>query len=344
MIIYIYGELTGSEVESVVIYETKAADAYVAGSGVVLTGGGKVIEFLDMYDEFHKLGAVLNHITHMNAYGEAMYTFSLHSIFKKSKSPLLQSSSEHNSFPLSYFFSREAMQVILEKAIQNDTYSRYFPKEIQDLTKVHLRANTTVTSVYEYEENGKRKAGVKLADGTIDDGYDYVLGCDGIRSNIRNYIQKEYCAINKDEVCDQGGSRYSGIRMGILATGPDPNFELRPTGKNMTRQWYGNGVYVMETTMGGVRGVQQVIGVSFRADDDSKLGENANWKDERERIQIVLREKLAAGGLDKPEILTVLENAQHGIDIGIRDNPKPYKTWSSSSGRVVVVGDSAHKM
>lgn len=82
-------------------------------------------------------------------------------------------------------------------------------------------------------------------------------------------------------------------------------------------------------------------------DNDSVLGgENSDWK---ASASTDIKDKLKSAKLDNiPEISRVLEaslkNDGRVFDLGVKERLLPLKSWASESGRVILLGDSAHPM
>ena len=93
----------------------------------------------------------------------------------------------------------------------------------------------------------------------------------------------------------------------------------------------------------------------YRESTDAELGENPAWSSSgseggsKDRsAKAILRGRLERAGLLKniPELNRLLEMCDDSrfIDLGFKNRPLPLKNWASKSGRVILVGDSAHVM
>lgn len=137
---------------------------------------------------------------------------------------------------------------------------------------------------------------------------------------------------------------------------------MRPDGRGAFHQWFGDSCYALAASYGGNKGIQHMLAVVYRSPSESAYGENPNWitmggknvkgNSYKEKSDInnkkVLVDRLNSAGFAKnveiQSILTAAENGGRFFDLGVYDNTIPLKSWSSNTGRVVLLGDSAHAM
>ena len=96
-------------------------------------------------------------------------------------------------------------------------------------------------------------------------------------------------------------------------------------------------------------GVQHVIAAVYSDKNDAKLGENGNWRSDvtaKEALEQRLYQAGFGEDANTAEVFTLLDSCEGDrvFDIGVRDRLVPLRRWSSSSGRVVLLGDAAHAM
>jgi hypothetical protein len=88
--------------------------------------------------------------------------------------------------------------------------------------------------------------------------------------------------------------------------------------------------------------------VVYKDDQDALYGQNPDWKASENAKDLVLKRLKMAGFGENGDLLDVLKAASlpggRFFDLGVKDNPIPLKSWSSESGRVILMGDSAHAM
>ena len=61
-----------------------------------------------------------------------------------------------------------------------------------------------------------------------------------------------------------------GLRITYAVTPPDDSFTLRPDGKNIFHQWFGNGCYALSASYGGLQGVQHMVALVYRDDREEE--------------------------------------------------------------------------
>jgi len=306
-------------------------------------GGLKVFEFLGILEDIIGVGFPIDRMTATNTYGMDLFEFPVHEILRKSKNPNLVSSAESGGYALAHFYSRGGILKGLLGSLEKNSFNKFFPKEIQEKTTVQFVADSNVVDLSEYQTPEGRKVRIHFADGRTEDGFDIVLGCDGAQSKIKEYIRRE--AYAEDPTLDRSEDdlAYCGIRVSVASTAADPQFKLRePRGP---RQWYGDGIYVMEATVGGIDGPEHFLGISYATKEDSRLGENTKWSNGSNAVKEDLRNILLSKGFGRhKKFMKIFENTERVIELGVRANPKPLRSWHSKSGRVILAGDSAHKM
>ena len=335
--------MLGSEVEHVTVFEAKPEDSSVGGHAVAIMGGMKIFEFIGLLEELIAVGYPIEKMTAMNTYGLELFDFLMHDIFRATKNPNLLSSPETGERPLAYFCSRGCVQKVLARGLAKDTFNKFVPREIQERTTVDLKYNCPVVHVHEYNTPNGKKVAIQFENNRVEDDFDIVLGCDGAQSKVKDYILQEAYAEDPDSDPRKDQLAFCGIRTSFTSTGPDPEFKLRkPRGP---RQWYGDGIYAMEATVGGVNGPEHYLGISYASKEDAKMGENTKWGQGSNAMREELRKLLVAKGFGAhKEFMNIFDNTERLVELGIRAIPRPLKTWHSKSSRVVLIGDSAHKM
>ena len=88
-----------------------------------------------------------------------------------------------------------------------------------------------------------------------------MVAADGISSLARQVVLQ-----------DQEAPRYTGLRIqyGVRPAGGRP-----PGCEEEVHQWFGEGVYALTATYGGLEGSFEMLAVVFR--EDAEAAENSNW-------------------------------------------------------------------
>ncbi|KAJ1432805.1 hypothetical protein B484DRAFT_447564 [Ochromonadaceae sp. CCMP2298] len=137
------------------------------------------------------------------------------------------------------------------------------------------------------------------------------------------------------------GSEFSPADRALLSS-------LRAKDRSSFHQWFGDSVYVLAASYGGSQGPQHMLAVVYKDDQDALYGQNPDWKVSENAKDLVLKRLKMAGFGENGDLLDVLKAASlpggRFFDLGVKDSPIPLKSWSSESGRVILMGDSAHAM
>lgn len=337
------------------------------GGGVQLSGGAAVLEKLGCLPAIEQTAHRMTAVRSRNSYGTELLKLDVSaSVNEKARKELC--SLGGNGQPMVFSIMRDALQHILYNATQTNPKSPSTVDTDSVVTTsesiVQVKAGKKFVGLIENVSTGT--VTLKFDDGSVEDGYDMVFGADGVRSVMRDYtefkedsllspfIEPYYSdAQRKSGMTDSQirDKRYTGLRITYGITPVDNKFSLRPGGENTFHQWFGSGCYALTASYGGLKGIQHMIAVVYRDDRDSKQGENPAWNGDKNVGSVNTRQdvfnRLKSAGLSSNIEIKKLLDACDGdrfIDLGVRDNTIPLRGWSSSSGRVVLIGDSAHAM
>ena len=342
------------------------------GGGVQLSGGAAVLEKMGCLPAVERTAHRMKAVRSRNSYGtELLQLDVLASVNEKAKKELC--ANDGRGEPMVFSIMRDALQHILHNATQtqflNSNKGVWSNEDIDvkplidsEGAVVHIKAGKKCVGVTENESTGT--VCLNFEDGSKEDGYDMVFGADGVGSALRQFTAfKEDTLISpliepyfsdmqaKSGLVKADGKRYTGLRITYGITPVDNSFVLRAGGENTFHQWFGSGCYALTASYGGLKGIQHMIAVVYRDDRDSPQGENAAWNGDK-NIGFVNTKKDVFNRLEKAglssnrEIKTLLDACETDrfIDLGVRDTTVPLRGWSSTSGRVVLIGDSAHAM
>lgn len=339
-----------SKVEEVVIFEAREDFLQASlGGGVQLTGGASVLDKLGLGEVLHQRAQPLQRVFARNAREDTLLDLDVATLIQQRASTEL---CRESGQPLCYSIMRDNLQELLFEASQpNSDY-----KGARMNTKVRVVNGKEVASVKEDEDSDT--VTLMMKDGTEEEGFDMVFGADGVRSAVASYVDPVYTDLRDD-------SFFTGFRVTYCVSEVDNDFSLRPNSRGAFLQFFGDSCYVLTASYGGVKGVQHMAAVVYRDDRDSTFGGNAAWKSESEGSlkDATLRRVRAAGLFSRyPEIERLLAGCADDslIDLGVRgkslmtalQNPLGVlqssvgakSVWGSTSGRVLLTGDSAHAM
>mmetsp|Transcript_48386 Transcript_48386/g.109926 ORF Transcript_48386/g.109926 Transcript_48386/m.109926 type:complete len:392 (+) Transcript_48386:20-1195(+) len=184
-------------------------------------------------------------------------------------------------------------------------------------------------------------------DGTTSSGFDLVVGCDGIGSEVRRLVLEESGA---DAQRKSSGIR---VRFGVGPAGSRP-----PGSAGELHQWFsGDGCYALTGTYGGGAeeggpGAFDMVALTtyepppaaaIERGRTEQPSENTRW--DSSQIQASVVEALEGAGFSD-EVLGVARGADRFFDLGVAFQ-NPLVPWSKSyadGSCLVLVGDSAHAM
>jgi len=345
-------------VKDVTIFESR--DQFLQpnlGGGLQLSGGAAVLERLGCLSALEQTAHPFQGVLSRNSYGTELLNLDVtDSVTTKASLELV--SNNGNGKPLTYSIMRDALQEILYNATQTQTSG-------DTEAVVSVKGGKKVSGVIENDVTGT--VTLKFEDGTEENDFDAVFGADGAGSVLRQYTAHKDESIispfiepyftdakNKAGKTEKDGyDRYTGLRITYGVTPVDDNFKLRAGGQNKFHQWFGSGCYALTASYGGLKGIQHMVAVVYRDDRDSEQGENAGWKADADKSAGTVNTRkevmgrLEKAGLSSNQELKTLLDACIGdrfIDLGVRDRTVPLRGWSSSSGRIILLGDSAHAM
>ena len=362
-----------SGVKEITVFESRADFLQSnIGGGVQLSGGAAVLEKLGCLPALESTAHRMKAVRSRNSFGTELLKLDVtSSVNDRARKELC--SMAGNGQPMVFSIMRDALQHLLYNATQTAMPKKINAWSISGSEEsageplesvVHVKAEKKCIGVVENDSTGT--VCLKFEDGTEEDGYDMVFGADGVGSVLRQftafkddsllspYIEPYFSnAQKRSGITDvpMGDKRYTGLRITYGVTPVDDSFTLRPGAENTFHQWFGSGCYALTASYGGLKGIQHMIAVVYRDDRDSAQGGNAAWNGDKSVGLINTKQdvtnRLKKAGLSSNKEIKDLLDACEGdrfIDLGVRDNTVPLRGWSSTSGRIVLVGDSAHAM
>lgn len=327
------------------------------GGGIQISGGGLVIQQLGLYDELVKCALPLSRVRTRNRKGQSIMDVNLARAVQTYASNTLTDSS---SRPMLYTIMRDSLMKILHDAPGLSWSGSTRP----------ICSGMQCTDIQELSSGF---VDLKFADGTIERNFDMVIGADGVNSMVRRYVASQQHSGRVDGPRPQP----SGLRIAYAITPPTTNDEpqvhynnndefqalnnLRAGCRDELHQWLGDGVYALTGTYGGQSGVQHMLAVVYHQHlgsivESAPYGDMilSEWEGAEtpkveggplDRMQRILE----VGGLQQlSDVQAVLKAARHpggrSFDIAVKERLWPLQHWASPSGRVILMGDSAHSM
>jgi 2-polyprenyl-6-methoxyphenol hydroxylase-like FAD-dependent oxidoreductase len=169
---------------------------------------------------------------------------------------------------------------------------------------VSVQFSKKLTSINPVSEN----SGVycKFADGSETGPYDLVIGCEGINSFVKNYVDTNGRP-KPDDASSAKSAIYSGLRIRYAVSDGDPTKPFEETAT--LTQFFGNGAYALHGVYGAGAGKpntrcafiiyldENYIGPfkkkeKPRTDSSIRVGENADWSQDKRKTVDVAREDM----------------------------------------------------
>eukprot|EP00537_Pseudo-nitzschia_pungens_P004395 CAMPEP_0172361970 /NCGR_PEP_ID=MMETSP1060-20121228/5711_1 /TAXON_ID=37318 /ORGANISM="Pseudo-nitzschia pungens, Strain cf. cingulata" /LENGTH=517 /DNA_ID=CAMNT_0013084383 /DNA_START=31 /DNA_END=1584 /DNA_ORIENTATION=+ len=203
----------------------------------------------------------------------------------------------------------------------------------------------------------------KFSDDSISGPFDMIIGCDGVRSAVKNYI-------DTGKITEDGASGiYSGIRIKFAVQDGDASSESNPTTAGLT-QYFGDGGYGLTGVYGNGPGTAPTTCAFMVSLDENYIGpfqkkkkeeespdaeavdENVAWtQDARQSTEegiANMLDQVMQRGLPDFELAPAISSADRFFELGVYfHNPFTLKGWSqelSNGSWAVLAGDAAHAM
>lgn len=228
-----------------------------------------------------------------------------------------------------------------------------------DVSK-QLQFGKTLTGIEKSDGGGIH---VQFEDGSAEGPYDMVVGCDGIKSAVKEYVEtgKISSAASKQ---DGKSAVYSGIRIRYAVDDGDSSSTVDSA---ELRQYFGEGAYALAGVYGAGAGrpPRRSAFITFldknyvgpfkkpEAQSAEAVRENADWTQDV-RSPASTREAMLQQVKDcripNVELVPTIENADRFFELGVYfHNPFSLSGWSKevpgSDGRYCTLcGDAAHAM
>ena len=204
---------------------------------------------------------------------------------------------------------------------------------------------------------------IKFADSSSSGPFDLVVGCDGIKSAVKEYVESG--TISNDRSKQEGKSAiYSGIRIRYAVDDGDAS-DIADTAE--LRQYFGEGAYALAGVYGAGKGRPPRKSAFITFLDDNYFGpfrkpearspeavrENADWtQDVRSPAQTreVMLQQTKDCNIPDIEVAPIIEKADRFFELGVYfHNPFSLRGWTrevkGSNGRFCTLsGDAAHAM
>ncbi|CAB9496914.1 Salicylate hydroxylase [Seminavis robusta] len=196
----------------------------------------------------------------------------------------------------------------------------------------------------------------EFADGSKEGPFDMVIGCDGVRSAVKDYIETGKIGTGETGL-------YSGIRIKFAIEDGDSAAESQPTTASFT-QYFGDGGFALSAVYGDGKDNPPSKGTYLihldegyfgpfkrKSNQDAKtVNENVEWsqnellQESRDTMMKLVKE----ANIPDAELEPRISNVDRMFELGVYfHNPFTLAGWSkeiSDGSWAVLVGDAAHAM
>jgi salicylate hydroxylase len=205
----------------------------------------------------------------------------------------------------------------------------------------------------------------QFADGSEHGPFDLVIGCDGIKSAVKEFVDKE--KISSDPTKREGVAAgiYSGLRIRFAVCDGKAEDEQAETGS--LTQYFGDGAYCLSSVAGaGPNQPNTKFALTVFLDEDyigpfrrkrkkekeSMVQENADWtqdvKKELETARATMLQQLKDCNIPDMDLAPTVAAADRFFELGVYTH-NPFCSWSkeipgSGGTYAVLCGDAAHAM
>lgn len=338
------------------IYEARSESlSSRLGGGLQLSGGAVVLQELGLLSKLQEVALPLTAVQCRASYsnGEKKDLFSLNiEQTIKNQLPKSQILLDEKKKPLTYTVMRDSLLQTLFACTQ---------LPVADDINIMLSSNKQCQQIEEYTTDvGESKVRLIFADGSVEDELDLVVGADGIQSITRKYIEESANDPFSLSSLLSSVTFPTGLRITYFVSSPEE--EKTSADSGTFQQYMGDGLYGLVGTYGGSNGIQKMLAIVYPESDvrkefdgDVELLENVDWSQSTAIDSKAVTSRINRLGLQNDaDVTKIIQSAlKQGnnsegrvFDLGVRDRSflPLFTRWSSTSGRVLLMGDSIHAM
>ena len=271
---------------------------------------------------------------------------------------------------------------VMSYAIMRGTLQQILLDELSESTSKNVNFGKSLMNVLPNESEGQRGIICQFDDGSISGPFDLVVGCDGIQSTVKEYVEKGKISNKKDRK-KRSSAIYSGIRVIFAVQDGKTKTENDPKSAEL-RQYFGDGAYGLSGMYGA--GSEQAPSRAaflifrdenyfgpFRKSVDNKnrkenvsnvneakernietaVDENADWTQNVRSNQADPKadfiERMQKTSMPSAELTQIVQDADRFFELGVYfHNPLSINGWKrevkKSGGKFcVLAGDAARK-
>jgi len=256
-------------VKSVTVFERKANLRPGVGGGIQINGGAAILSKLGLRDEILAAGNPLERVLARNVDGTTLLDIQVPDLIRglAPKPPVLRLIDMAAEARKQLVGDDGKVSVFL---IMRDKLQEMLAGSLPAGTVKFNKALTSVTETLDGQQ-----VVCKFADGE-EEAFDLVVGCDGVKSLVR------------EQICGPDSAIYSGVRI-LFAVAPHssgPGGSRAPEIQQQVHQWFGDGAYTFTASYGGPKG-DKYDQIAIITADSQVTPENAEWTSSDRRSEML---------------------------------------------------------
>jgi hypothetical protein len=335
------------------------------GGGIILSGGAYILEKLGYIDSLQYYGKPIEKLRHLTNHGNLILEVNLKHAFPARKRFM------NNYTPPSYTLRWSSLRKLLYTCAFNETDHTINPDNINvPKTKIIYRPKRKFHSLEEDPISGK--VTLYFSNKLFEGDFDLVIGADGLKSSVRKFTAcpnetiLTALPIFGRFLPGAYGLQDTGMRVTQCISPPvcdRPQFQASAKAEQMSmhelleaahqmsegkmEQFCGRGVSVLTSKVGDFENTHYILSIIYRDDIKPEHVDDSLDIEPKHHVRSKIEERILHGGFSQQhEFHALLDTAFRPggliFDVNIKNFLLPLRSWTSTSGRVVLIGDSAH--
>ena len=204
-----------------------------------------------------------------------------------------------------------------------------------------------------------------FSDGAKAGPFDLVIGCDGIKSAVKEYVDRGFISTDSSRREGDATGLYSGIRIRYaVQLNAAPKSPSTPA--VTFSQYFGDGCYCLDGTYGAASSITKSVFAIYLDENyfgpfrkssstvsrNSQSDENGDWSQDKVQTEKRARDgmirQLQEANIAEADLVSTIEQANRFFELGVYAH-NPFCSWSAKipgadGAYVVLCGDAAHAL